>query len=244
MLDVKGLTVRYDHVEAVRGIDLAVGAGEVVALLGSNGAGKTSTLRAISQLVGSEGEITFDGHELRGMTPQQTARLGLVHVPEGRHVFGTLTVHENLQVGESAKAGRSGVSLDDVYDLFEPLKRLRKRGGWSLSGGEQQMVAIGRALLGAPRLLMLDEPSLGLSPAIASAMFTALGQIRHTTPMLIVEQNTALVLRLAEHAYVLASGRAVLHAGADELGRGDTLLDAYLGRRHSLEHGSMMGEVG
>ncbi|HEY4278686.1 MAG TPA: ABC transporter ATP-binding protein [Conexibacter sp.] len=234
MLEITGLKVRYDRVEAVRGIDLKVAAGEVVALLGANGAGKTSTLRAISQLVGSEGEIRFDGQSLRGMTPQETTRLGLVHVPEGRHVFGTLTVHENLQIGESARAGRSGVSIDDVYEMFEPLKALRKRGGWALSGGEQQMVAIGRALLGAPRLLMLDEPSLGLSPAIATAMFEALAQIRHTTPMLVVEQNTALVLGLAEHAYVLASGEVVLHARSSELARGDTLLDAYLGRTRSV----------
>src|SRR5689334_14459869 len=156
MLEVLNLSISYGATHAVRDISFTVGPNDACALLGPNGAGKTSTLRAISQLVAYSGSVRFDGVDLRGKNPSQVSRLGLLHVPEGRHVFPTLTVHENLQMGTIASGGRpSEYSIDDVYDLFPALVRLRKRGGYALSGGEQQMVAVGRALVGAPLMLML-----------------------------------------------------------------------------------------
>ena len=174
MLALRNVEVSYGAVEAVRGIDLDVNDGEVVALIGPNGAGKTSTLNAISGLVGYRGSIVFDGVEARRLGVQAGARRGLIQVPEGRHVFATLTVQENLQVGETARRGRpSDYGIDDVYDLFPALRPLRDRDGWALSGGEQQMVAIARALVAGPRLLLLDEPSLGLAPLVTKSLFAA-----------------------------------------------------------------------
>ena len=165
MLAIRGLEVSYGPVRAVRGIDVDVNSGEVVAMIGPNGAGKTSTLRAVSGLVAYEGTITFDGVDCRKHTIEGLARLGLVHVPEGRHVFPTLTVHENLQIGTLAGASRSGAfSIDDVYDLFPPLRELQDRDGWALSGGEQQMVAIGRALGPGPGSCCSTSPPSGCRP--------------------------------------------------------------------------------
>jgi branched-chain amino acid transport system ATP-binding protein len=231
MLEVAGLQVFYGTTHAVRGIDLQVGEKAAVALLGPNGAGKTSTLRAISQLVPYAGTVRLDGVDLRGRTPSQVARLGLIHVPEGRHVFPTLSVHENLQMGLVAAGGRAPVySLSDVYDLFPALGRLRRRGGYALSGGEQQMVAIGRGLLGAPRLLILDEPSLGLAPVVTQAVFAALHQVIERTPVLVVEQNSALALRLCGRACVLVQGELKLSGPSAELGDRAELLASYLGQ--------------
>lgn len=231
MLEVTNLTVSYGTTRAVRGIDLQVGATEALALLGPNGAGKTSTLRAISRLAPCSGTVTFDGADLRGKTASQVTRLGLIHVPEGRHVFPTLTVHENLQMGMTATAGRPArYSLSDIYDLFPTLAGLRRRGGYALSGGEQQMVAIGRALLGAPRLLMLDEPSLGLAPVVTRAVFAALSQVRSRTPLLVVEQNTSMALSLCSRAAVLVHGEVKVSGAAGELGNREELIASYLGR--------------
>jgi branched-chain amino acid transport system ATP-binding protein len=237
MLEVSGLRIAYGAVDVVHGVSLSVGASEAVALLGPNGAGKTSTLRALSRLISFGGTVTFDGHDVRGFEPDRLARVGLILVPEGRHVFGPLTVHENLQMGETARAGRSGMSLDDVYDLFTPLGALRARRGWSLSGGEQQMVAIGRALVAAPRLLMLDEPSLGLAPIIVNAVYSALSQIKSTVPLLVVEQNTTKALELCDRAYVMVQGAVVVEAPAAELGDRRALLDSYLGQQDIAESG-------
>jgi branched-chain amino acid transport system ATP-binding protein len=234
MLHVEALAVRYGTTEAVRGIAIDVGAGEAVALLGPNGAGKTSTLRAISKLIASEGSVTFDGRDLRGVAPEEVARRGLLHVPEGRHVFPDLTVHENLQLGATARRGRSdGYSFDDVYDLFPMLVRLRTRLGYALSGGEQQMVALGRALVGSPRLLLVDEPSLGLAPIVAEAVADALIQIRSRTALLVVEQNVHLALRVCSRAAVLSSGRIVLEAESADLHDRDALLSSYLGQQRT-----------
>lgn len=228
-LSVRGLTVEYGHVEAVKGVDLDVGPDETVALLGANGAGKTSTLRAISQLIRSRGDIEFYGEDIRKIPPDGAARLGLIHVPEGRRLFAPLTTEENIQLGLTAVNGREPVfGLSDIYDLFPPLGVLRKRAAWSLSGGEQQMVAIGRALVASPRLLMLDEPSLGLAPVMVSAVYKALASIRSRVPILLVEQNAHLALSVCDRAYVLAVGRISRSGTSAELGDPDELLSSYL----------------
>jgi branched-chain amino acid transport system ATP-binding protein len=231
VLQVRDLEVSYGAVRAVRGIDLDVNEGEVMSLLGPNGAGKTSTLRAITALESYRGSITFDGAEVGKLGTEACARRGLIHVPEGRHVFPTLTVHENLQVGTTAARGRTpDYGIDAVYDLFPALAPLRERQGWALSGGEQQMVAIGRALVAAPRLLLLDEPSLGLAPIVTKAVFAALRQVSSRTPVLLVEQNTTQALAIATRAAALVGGQIVMSGTAAELGDRGALLDSYLGQ--------------
>ena len=232
MLEVRALGVSYGSTIAVDDLDLAIEPGEAVALLGANGAGKTSTLRAISRLIPAGGSVHFDGQDVTRSSPEELARRGLVHVPEGRRVFANLTVHENLLVGQTGRSRRTPVFTPaTVYDLFPPLTAIRKRYGWALSGGEQQMVAIGRALLAAPRLLMLDEPSLGLAPIIVKGVYRALQQVKSEVPLLLVEQNAAIALSLCDRGYVLLSGRCVLKGTADELGNREALLDSYLGHR-------------
>jgi branched-chain amino acid transport system ATP-binding protein len=234
-LEIRGLAVSYGPVLAVREIDVDVNQGEVVAMIGPNGAGKTSTLRACSGLVGYQGSITFDGVDCKKASIEQLARMGLIHVPEGRHVFPSLNVHENLQVGTTAGAARSeGFSIDDVYDLFPPLAVLRKRDGWALSGGEQQMVAIGRALVAKPRLLLLDEPSLGLSPKYTQSVYAALAQVRDRIPMLLVEQNTVMALKHCSRAAVMVGGKLVLQGTAEELADREALVASYLGEEPAL----------
>jgi branched-chain amino acid transport system ATP-binding protein len=236
MLEVSGLAVSYGPTTAVHGLDLTVEASEAVALLGPNGAGKTSTLRAVSQLVRYRGHVRFDGEDIRGSTPEEVARRGLIHVPEGRHVFPTLNVHENLQMGEvAAHHRRSDYTIDNVYDLFPPLAKLRRRPGFTLSGGEQQMVAIGRALVAAPKFLMLDEPSLGLAPIVTATVFGALDQIRRRTAMLVVEQNTQQALRVCRTGHVLVNGSIAMSASAEELSDRQTLLASYLGQTDIVE---------
>jgi branched-chain amino acid transport system ATP-binding protein len=230
MLEVTGLGVSYGSTRAVDGIDLHVGAGEAVALLGANGAGKTSTLRAISRLIPAEGTFTFDGQDVTRLSPSDLARRGLVHVPEGRHVFANLTAHENLLVGETSRNKRKQMfSVSDLYDLFPAIKPLQKRYGWALSGGEQQMVVIGRALMSSPRLLMLDEPSLGLAPVVVKAVYKALKEIQADMSILLVEQNASVALSLCGRGYVLSTGKCVLQGTDAELGDRDALLDSYLG---------------
>ena len=230
MLELKNVEVSYGAVEAVLGIDLSVLEGEVLALIGPNGAGKTSTLNAISGLVPYRGSITFDGAECRKLGVQGSARRGLIQVPEGRRVFASLTVLENLLVGETARRGREKLySVDDIFQLFPALVPLRDRDGWALSGGEQQMVAIGRALVASPRMLLLDEPSLGLAPIVIKALFGALAEIAQRTPILLVEQNTALALKLCSRACVMVAGKVVLTGSADELQDRSALVASYLG---------------
>jgi branched-chain amino acid transport system ATP-binding protein len=230
MLQVEQLDIHYGSAHAVRSVDLDVGTGEALALLGPNGAGKSSTLRAISGLTPYGGVIRFDGVDLASMSVNQRALAGIIHVPEGRRVFADLTVHENLVIGRTAANGRTAFSYDDVYSLFPALARLRKRLGFALSGGEQQMVALGRALVGAPRLLMVDEPSLGLAPLVASNVTDALLEIKSRTSLLVVEQNVHLALKICSRAIVLRAGEVVLRATSDELDDRDALLSKYLGQ--------------
>ncbi|HEY8546411.1 MAG TPA: ABC transporter ATP-binding protein [Acidimicrobiales bacterium] len=232
MLQVEGLDVRYGTTHAVRAVDLAVGSGDALAVLGPNGAGKTSTLRAVSGLVPHGGTVRFDGEDVTRLPAEEIARRGLIHVPEGRHVFPDLTVEENLGIGATAQGGRrSEFGIDDVHDLFPALGGLRRRLGFALSGGEQQMVALGRALMGGPRLLLVDEPSLGLSPRLARSVTAALAEIRARVPLVVVEQNVQLALRICPRAAVMVRGEIVLRASRDELDDRDALLASYLGQQ-------------
>jgi branched-chain amino acid transport system ATP-binding protein len=236
-LELRGLQVSYGPVEAVRGIDLDVVPGEVLAVIGPNGAGKTSTLRAISGLTAYRGVANFDGIDCRKLGAQGGARRGLIHVPEGRRVFASLTVQENLRVGQTARRGREAFSIDEVYDLFPSLRALHGRDGWALSGGEQQMVAIGRALVAGPRMLLLDEPSLGLAPLVVRSLFAALAEIAQRTPILIVEQNTVMALRLCTRACVMVNGQIVLQGSAEEVADRSALVASYLGEEVTTTSG-------
>ena len=231
MLEITGLDITYEATHAVRGVDLVAGDNEVVCLLGPNGAGKTSVLRAASNLTEFGGRIEFDGEDVTSLARPELARRGLIHVPEGRHVFPTLSVHENLRMGEIARGGRAArYSLDDMYDLFPALRKLRKRSGFALSGGEQQMVALARALVASPRLLMLDEPSLGLAPAVVATVYEALAEAARSTPVLLVEQNTAEALAVAHRGYVMSGGRIVMSGTAEDLSDRGAVLAGYLGQ--------------
>jgi len=217
----------------VRDLSIAVGEGEAVGLLGANGAGKSTTLRAISGLVRtSAGTITFLGKSISSLPPYKVAELGIAHVPEGRQVFPELTVRENLEIGayvQNAKAERSR-TLDLVFSIFPVLAERRKQLAGTMSGGEQQMLAVGRGLMMKPRLLMLDEPSLGLAPVVTDATFAKIQEI-HAMGMaiLLVEQNVTRALTLVQRAYVLESGRVTLHGSSVELARNKQVQAAYLG---------------
>jgi branched-chain amino acid transport system ATP-binding protein len=230
LLDVRDLRVSYGGVEAVRGVDLRVEDSEIVALLGANGAGKTTMLRAISGLERiAAGEIAFDGRSLRGVRADQIARLGLRHVPEGRHVFARMTVRENLEVGAFGVKD-DGKGLDAVLETFPRLRERLEQPAGTLSGGEAQMLAVGRALIAAPRLLMLDEPSLGLAPLVVRSIFETLRAVRERgTTILLVEQNARQALALAARGYVLERGRIVREGPAAELLDDPALVAAYLG---------------
>ena len=230
VLDLRGLKVRHGATIAVQSLDLILEPGQAVALLGPNGAGKTSTLRALShQVKSSYQHLRLFGEPIERTSVAALAKCGLIHVPEGRRVFAKLSVHENLEIGKRLAGSRRGWTTDEVYSLFPTLARMRGRQAGVLSGGEQQMVAIGRALTAAPRLLMLDEPSLGLAPRVANDVYQALDAIRSRTSLLIVEQNAALALRVCASAVVMARGRVVLRGSADELSDQSALAASYLG---------------
>jgi branched-chain amino acid transport system ATP-binding protein len=230
LLSVRQLTVTYGTpTPAVDHLDFHVGEREAIALLGSNGAGKTSTLNAVSNIIPSSGDIVFDGERLARKPPEKIARAGIIQVPEGRRLFAGLSAEENLIIGTTARNKREPLfSLDDIYDLFPQLRDLRKRGAWTLSGGEQQMVAIGRGLLAAPRVLMLDEPSLGLAPIVVAAVYEALRSIAHRVAIVLVEQNAGLALDLCDRAYILTTGRLALSGKPSELPDRNELLATYL----------------
>ncbi len=233
MLKVEGVAAAYGVVAALRGIDLTVAPGELVCLIGANGAGKSSTLRAISGLLRpSAGRIVFDGNEIQGQEPAAILETGIAHCPEGRRVFPHLTVHENLAMGAYVRRDRHAVTADieRVCAHFPILGERRRQMAGTLSGGEQQMLAIGRALMSRPRLILLDEPSLGLAPAIVEATFAIIAGIRREgTTVLMVEQNAYLALRMADRGYVMETGRIVLEGRASDLLADDHVRRAYLG---------------
>ncbi|AKQ54132.1 ABC transporter ATP-binding protein [Bordetella hinzii] len=231
MLQCRNLGAAYGDIVALRGIDLEVKAGEAVALIGVNGAGKTTLLRAISGLLPTTGRLDFDGRALDGLPVQKRVRAGIAHVPEGRRIFPGLTVRENLEVGAAPRGGGSREDFERVYDLFPRLHERSGQLGWSLSGGEQQMLAIGRALMARPRLLLLDEPSLGLAPRLAEEVYARIARINEGgMTVLLVEQNTVLALGVADRGYVIENGSIVLTDTAQALRHHPRVRDAYLGR--------------
>jgi branched-chain amino acid transport system ATP-binding protein len=233
MLQVADLNAGYGPIQVLRDVELHVDEGEVVVLLGANGAGKTTTIRAICQMIDSKGSVNMSGSELVGMRPEQMAGLGIAHVPQGRGTFPELTVEENLQVGAYVRKDRAAIrgDIDRSYTLFPRLGERRSQLAGSLSGGEQQMLAVARALMSRPRLLLLDEPSLGLAPLVIQGLFNRFSELNHEedVTMFIVEQNANLALDIADRAYVLEAGRIVLTGSAAELRANDAVRRAYLG---------------
>lgn len=233
MLSLKNVSARYGSVPAVNNISIDMAAGEAVGLLGANGAGKSTTLRAISGLVNlTAGTISFDGADITAMPPYKITELGIAHVPEGRQVFPEMTVQENLEIGAyvpAAKAER-GRSLELVFGIFPVLAERRRQLAGTMSGGEQQMLAVGRGLMLKPRLLMLDEPSLGLAPVVTDMTFEKIREIHAMgTAILLVEQNVGRALTLVERAYVLESGSVIMHGASSELANNKQVQAAYLG---------------
>ena len=234
MIEVADLEVRYGAVTALEGVSLTVAEGESVAVLGANGAGKTSLLRAISGFAPvTAGSVTFNGTSILGERPENIARAGLSHVPEGRGVLGQLTVRENLELA-TAPWRRRGESIEAdlarIHELFPILADRREQRAISLSGGEQQMLAIGRALMARPRVMLLDEPSLGLAPVIVTRVFDVLEEVAaQQLSLLIVEQNAQQALRVADRVYVLSHGKVVLEGGADDVRNDPRMAEAYFG---------------
>lgn len=232
MLKLENVSAGYGHLEVVHEVSIEVEAGELVAIIGANGAGKTTTLRAISGFIGpSSGDVFFEGESLVGKSPHDTVKRGLVQVPEGRSLFGNLTVLENLSMGGYTRTSEErATALDEVYELFPILGERRSQLAATLSGGQQQMVAIGRALMAKPRLLMLDEPSLGLDPKTTARVFSVVEKVRETgVAVLIVEQDAVKTLRLADRAYVMESGEVTLEGSGEELLENSKVRSAYLG---------------
>lgn len=238
MLQIRNLVSNYGHIEALHGLNLDVEDNEIVALIGSNGAGKTTLLNSISRHVSTKGEIAFNEQDLTLLKSHRVARLGVLQVPEGRHVFPGLTVEQNLLVGTVAwrgltlSTGNQKADLDMIYELFPRLQERRKQLAWSLSGGEQQMLVVGRAMMGHPKLLMLDEPSMGLAPKIIDEMFEKILEINRTTgtPILLVEQNARLALSVSKRAYILEGGKITLHGNSCDLIDDKRVQEAYLGK--------------
>jgi len=233
LLTLNHVSVNYGNIAAVQDVSIAVHPGEIVTLIGSNGAGKSTTLRTISGLLRPRrGEIIFQGRRISGMPGHDVVRAGICHAPEGRRIFQRMSVSENLDLGAFLRRDASQIAADrdTVLELFPVLReRLQQKAG-TLSGGEQQMLAVARALLGAPKLLLLDEPSMGLAPVLVDVIFETIGKIRDQgVTVLLVEQNALAALRVADYAYVLESGHLTLQGPAEELSRNESLTKAYLG---------------
>ncbi|HEY9193016.1 MAG TPA: ABC transporter ATP-binding protein [Methyloversatilis sp.] len=232
MLQVRGLEVHYGGICAVRGVDIDVAAGEKVALIGANGAGKTSALKAIARMLPARGTVRLDGADIAAAPPHSLVGQGLALVPEGRGVFARLSVRENLEMGAYVRTDRAAIA-DDIERVFSLLPRLRERAGQTagtLSGGEQQMLAIGRALMSRPRLLLLDEPSMGLSPIMVTTVFEVIRTVaQEGVTLLLVEQNARLALSLCDRGYVMESGEITLNTRSDELLDNPAVRSAYLG---------------
>ncbi len=232
MLRVNDINVYYGSIHAVRGVSFEVNEGEIVTLIGANGAGKSTTLNTVSGLLQSKsGTIEFMGKSLHGVAPHKVVSLGLTQVPEGRRVFADMTVEENLDMGGYTRAGSEiADSIADVYDRFPRLKERRRQAAGTLSGGEQQMLAIGRALMSKPKLLMLDEPSMGLAPILVEQIFDIIKELNTSgTTILLVEQNARMALSVAHRAYVLETGKVALTGTGRELMASDKVREAYLG---------------
>lgn len=233
MLEIENLAVRYQELRALRGVSLKVDQGDLVALIGSNGAGKTTLLNTISGLiVGDEGSISWNGRPTRGLTPDEICGLGIVQVPEGRKLFAHMTVEENLDMGAYLKEARSKATQNRrlVFDLFPRLAERKKQRAGSLSGGEQQMLAMGRALMAGPKLLMLDEPSLGLAPIVAREIFRIVDDLNNNgMTVLLVSQEILQTLSIAKQAYLLENGRITLSGAADVLLADSRVKESYLG---------------
>jgi branched-chain amino acid transport system ATP-binding protein len=232
LLEVEDLRVSYGAIEAVKGITFSVEAGQIVTLIGGNGAGKTTTLRTLSGLLRpTAGDVRFDGSTIRGLAGHVIVSRGIAHAPEGRRIFGRMTIQENLDLGAFARRdGDIGKDLDRVYELFPVLGERRNKPAGVLSGGEQQMLAIGRAMMSRPRLLMLDEPSMGLSPIMMQRIFDVIAELRDAgTTILLVEQNAQAALSLADHGYVIETGVIVLDGAGRDLLHDENVRKAYLG---------------
>jgi branched-chain amino acid transport system ATP-binding protein len=233
MLMLRNVQTFYGDLQALYGVSLSVKEGEIVSVIGNNGAGKTTTLMTISGILRPRrGDIQFEGRRIDAHKPADIVALGLGHVPEGRQLFPSMTVEENLLMGACSRRakGRRGETMARVYELFPRLRERRRQVAGTLSGGEQQMVAIGRGLMGLPKLLMLDEPSLGLSPVMVTAMFEAIGQINKAgTTVLLVEQNVLRALKLSHRGYILEDGRVVAEGPSEELLRNPQVRATYLG---------------
>jgi len=231
LLELDDVHARYGLVEALHGVSLNVGEGEVVAVLGGNGAGKTTTLRAVSGLVSTSGEVRFAGERITRAAPERVARAGVAHVPEGRGIFQELSVYENLRLGAYLRRKGFAESYERACGLFPFLEARRQQQAGTLSGGEQQMLAIARALMSRPRLLLLDEPSLGLAPIVVREIFGILGDLneKEGLAVLVVEQNAKLALRSSSRAYVLEVGRVALEGPSTELADDESVRNSYLG---------------
>ena len=231
LLRVESLRAGYGPIEVLHGLDFSVAQGEIVVILGANGAGKTTTMRSVSAMIDRTGSVVFDGHDITSAKPDAVLRAGISQVPQGRGTFTDLSVHDNLLAGAYARRGSPSDDLDQWYSTFPRLAERKDQKAGSLSGGEQQMLAIARAMMSRPRLLLCDEPSLGLAPIITQELFRILASLReeHGMSLLIVEQNAGLSLAIADRAYVLETGSIVATGTGAELLADDTIKEAYLG---------------
>jgi branched-chain amino acid transport system ATP-binding protein len=243
MLKIRDLHAYYGPIEALKGIDMDIQQSKVTCLIGSNGAGKSTLFNSISNMISRTGSLMFQGNqEINTLNSMQIARLGIIHVPEGRHTFAGLTVEENLETGTIPWHGYFSSKpytkeLEFVYDLFPRLKERRKQLAWSLSGGEQQMLAIGRGLMARPKILLLDEPSMGLAPLLVAEMFAKINEISKTgLTILLNEQNARIAMQISYYTYVIEQGKITIQGLSSEVEKDKRVLEAYLGKQNSEEN--------